>query len=293
MGAGSQITISGVTIKDGVARPTDASGIAKGGGVLNEQATLTLSNDIITGNQAEADLAGVNLSGGTAEGGGVDNAGTLNLVNSNVNGNTVSADGAEDHAGGAASGGGVFSTGTMTVRGSTIEGNFANAKGGGDVNGTPAQLAGQIAGSAIGGGLDLSQAGPTSISDSTLRDNVADGSAGPGAPPSPSDIASGGGAYLDTNNTDAAITETNVTYAGNTAREVGGKAEGGGVTLVDTSTRQSLTNVTIFGNTATAGTTNQGAISSSTQALPSRSRTRSSLPVRAIAAPRTAACSGR
>ena len=68
-GSGNTVTISGVTIRFG--DPAPVNGVAEGGGVLNEAATLTLSDDVITDNQADADGAGSTGAGGIAEGGGV------------------------------------------------------------------------------------------------------------------------------------------------------------------------------------------------------------------------------
>ena len=249
-GSGSQITITGVTIRGGKAVPSLGNSFVTGGGVLNEQATLTLSDDLITGNVADADAALSGANGGDADGGGVYNAGTLNLIDTDVRGNVASADGSTGHAGGSAFGGGVFSTGATAVRGSTIEVNFANARGGmGPAN------ANQVGGFTLGGGLLLAQNGPTSISATTLRDNIADGSAGPGAS---GGTATGGGGYMDNDNNNGGITETNVTYVGNIARATGGQSLGGGLALVGSGASQALTNVTISGNIATAGTANQG-----------------------------------
>src|SRR5262249_21964252 len=54
-GASNKITISGLTILGGEAVPVPGGNLARGGGVLNDDATLTLHNDEIAGNQANAD----------------------------------------------------------------------------------------------------------------------------------------------------------------------------------------------------------------------------------------------
>ena len=129
-GASSTITISEVTIRDGHPQMTAANEV-DGGGVLNDDATLTLSDDVITLNSADADGIGANGSGGVANGGGVFNGdrGTLRLVHSSVLANTASADGSPGHAGGAAQGGGAAGNGALTVVASVFSGNQADSLG--------------------------------------------------------------------------------------------------------------------------------------------------------------------
>jgi len=242
-GAGNQITISGVTIQNGEAVAPQGTVNVNGGGVLNEQATLTLVDDVITSNVATAIGAVANGASGVAAGGGVYSAGTLNLVDTDVGHNLASAAGNPGHAGGSAFGGGVFSDGALSIRGSMIEANGADAHGG---TGGPGGLAN-------GGGLWAARNGTTSISASTLDGNVAISPGGSGALGGSS---SGGGAYLDSNA--GAITETNVTVVGNIAQATGGQTLGGGVVLIGQGAGQSLTNATVSGNIATGGTSNQG-----------------------------------
>ena len=101
---GGTVTLSGMTIQGGNIQKGD------GGGVEN-LANLTLSNVIITGNQA------------SGNGGGVSNAstGTLTITGSTINGNTA-----------AGNGGGVSNAGgALTILNSTINGNIAGTAGGG------------------------------------------------------------------------------------------------------------------------------------------------------------------
>ncbi|MFN2477328.1 MAG: choice-of-anchor Q domain-containing protein [Chthoniobacterales bacterium] len=97
-------TISGLTVSDG-----NLPG-GNGGGIYNN-ATLTLTNDTISGNVANA----------AGNGGGVYNAGSLTVNNCTLSGNSVSS------SSGAGSGGAIFNFGgTLNITNSTISGNTAN-----------------------------------------------------------------------------------------------------------------------------------------------------------------------
>ncbi len=124
-------------------------------------------------------LAGSNTNGGSADGGGIYNAGTLNLVNSDVNGNSPAPTAARI---------------TPAVRHpaavcSASAQRRYEARRSRETSRTP-----KVAGTRTGvrprsaaphaaAGCVLAQAGPTSISDTTLRDNVADGSVRAGRGP--------------------------------------------------------------------------------------------------------------
>ena len=159
---GSSDTISGLTIKGGIA--------SAGGGILNV-GTLTLKNDIISGNS-------VTGSGGdSGAGGGVCNIGTLTVENSTIRRNT--AEGGPGIVtpgepvtifGGAGEGGGIFNLGAAALSRTTIKDN--SAQGGLD------------GGNASGGGVYNS--GTLSVTETTLSGNSL--TAGPG-------VASGGGIY--------------------------------------------------------------------------------------------------
>jgi hypothetical protein len=247
-GSASQITISGVTIRDGKAVPTPGAMLVEGGGVLNDNATLTLSHDVISGNQAFADTLGRDGNGGDAEGGGVFSGGTLNVVDTDVHDNSATAVGAFGHRGGLAVGGGIEALRAVAVRGSTFADNLADARGGqGPVNSN------QSGGNAQGGGLDLSPLGTASVSSTTVDHNVADGSAGPGAS---GGSAIGGGALMEDGV--GPIPETNVTFTNNVAQSLAGQTAGGGILFEGDSQGQSLTNATIAGNSATSGISNLG-----------------------------------
>src|SRR6266478_1002380 len=133
---GGVVSISGLTISNG----SDTTG---GGGGLNNQATCTVRDCIITGNSA------------SGSGGGVNNLSTLSLSNCVVRGNSVAASSSD------AQGGGIFSDGTLTVINCTVSGN--SALGGSVVSG-------------FGGGIN--NQGTLTLTNSVISGNAAGGGAG-------------------------------------------------------------------------------------------------------------------
>ena len=252
-GPASDITISGVTIRDGRVLPASGTQLAQGGAVRNDDATLTLSDDVIRDSIADADGAGtVAGGGGRAQGGGVysDVPGTLHLVHSELLSNAATALGNPGTRGGVAFGGGASIVGAFTITGSTFEANRADARGGqGPSN------ARQSGGAALAGGLDAEPPGAGSrLSSSTLDDNVADASAGPGGE-TPS-VAQGGGMLIESDV--VPFTATDLTITGNVARSSGGSANGGGVYFVGSAQVLTLINATLSANSATGSALNQG-----------------------------------
>ena len=135
---GPTVTIAGLTIRYGNAQ------FDFGGGILNDHATLTLTNCAVDAN-------------GAFGGGGIYNDGpgagaTLTIVDSTVIGNY--ATGGNVGFGG----GGIYNDGSLTIINSTISGNFADS-------GFPAYLG-------IAGGI-FSQGGTLTITNSTIADNFA------------------------------------------------------------------------------------------------------------------------
>ena len=96
--SGHTVTIGGLTISHGV---------GTGGGVLNEQATLTLANCTVSNNKG-----GVSPNGTLA--GGIFNDGTMTITDSIVSGNVANE------------AGGIFNDGTMGLRNSTVANNRSN-----------------------------------------------------------------------------------------------------------------------------------------------------------------------
>jgi hypothetical protein len=150
IGSGTTVSITGVTITGGsMVFPNDGNG----GGVLNDHATLRLTNCAVDSN-------------GAANGGGIYNDGssgsaTLTIINSTVSGNfspagagilndgdqgsatlmiansvvsnNLSTNGSPPKDLGIA--GGILNGGTLTITNSTITGNSASNEGGGILNG--------------------------------------------------------------------------------------------------------------------------------------------------------------
>src|SRR5262249_24895400 len=98
-GSGHNVTISGVTIRNG--REGTAGGVAEGGGLRNEEANVTLQNVVVSGNHADVSGNGIEPSGGIAKGGGIfSNEGSFILENSTVSGNSAASSGANEGSGG-------------------------------------------------------------------------------------------------------------------------------------------------------------------------------------------------
>jgi hypothetical protein len=219
-GAGSDVTISGVTVRDG-------NGVKTGAGIATEAANLTLREVVVTNNVADADGKSGQF-GGIARGGGIRSVdGALHLVDSIVSANIASAVGGAGKFGGIADGGGIASEAALTIVGSTITGNTADSRGGQGI-----AKAEQFGGISSGGGLyvDLNQV--AEISDSTISGNLADSSAGPGG--SSGGIPQGGGLLLVSVANNAQASMTGVTIAANEARALGGpggpgRIVGGGI----------------------------------------------------------------
>jgi CSLREA domain-containing protein len=114
----SDVTISGLTIANGIA------GTGGGGGITNGSGTVTVTNCTLSGNSAIAS------SGVIANGGGIANgSGTVNVTNCTLSGNSATALG----IGGGISNSSV-SGGTVNVTNSTLSGNIATGNGGGIFN---------------------------------------------------------------------------------------------------------------------------------------------------------------
>lgn len=232
---GSDIMISGVTIRDGSVTGSPADG----GGIANMYANLTLSHDIINGNSAVADGAGTGGAGGIAGGGGVwSKYGTLTLVDTEVSANVATANGNSAQNGGTVQGGGIEALGPLVIEGSAFVANVANALGG----------AGSGAGgNAFGGGL---YATGGVIATTTFTGNMIDTSgAGGGA----GGIGQGGGLFDTTGGTASLVNVTITTNVDRTATD--GTAYGGGLYYGSGGAQAALTNATVSGNESLGSTT--------------------------------------
>ena len=125
--SGANVTISGLTILNGLRKGTIAGDTGDGGGIFNA-GTLTLHNCEISGNHA----SGANNSNSDsvhASGGGIFNSNNATLIIDHCTiaensvtggtGNVVSG------AGGNGSGGGIYNDGILEIRSSTLSGNIA------------------------------------------------------------------------------------------------------------------------------------------------------------------------
>jgi hypothetical protein len=112
------VTLAGMTIKNGAATQFSPTGDLLGGGIYNYLASLTVSNCVITGNVAPSG------GGGNGFGGGIftDQGGSLTLLYTTVSDNQATY-----------AGGGVctFHATTFLTEGCTLSDNFAGKQGGG------------------------------------------------------------------------------------------------------------------------------------------------------------------
>ncbi len=168
------VTIASLTITNGLASGSPGTPASSGAGILNDHATLTVSNCAVTGNSAGSYAGGIynigttsgsanltvinsalvgNSAGGS--GGGVLSDGsygggvTLTVVNSTVDGNS-------SYAGGGLNSFGLDGSATMTIYNSTLNGNTATVGGGIVNNETTLEIGSTIlnAGGGSGGNIN-------------------------------------------------------------------------------------------------------------------------------------------
>ena len=233
--SGVTTSLSSLTIKNGH---------ANSGGGINNNGTLTLTGDTISGNTAPV------------VGGGIDNTGSLTVSNCTISGNTCSSHGGGIWNSGSLTltsdiisankatynGGGIFNTSVMTLTNCTLSSNSVGNAGGGLWNGSNVTvslnnttLSGNSA--AFGGGIYNASGTVTLTNNSTVSNNTA--------------TNNGGGI-----NNSATVSLINSTLSGNTAPYGGGVFNySGTVTLTN--------NSTVTQNTAT---NNGGGIDNNTSA---------------------------
>jgi hypothetical protein len=205
---GHSVEINGLTISGG--HITDDNG----GGILNDNSTLTMAHCTVNGNAI--------VSGEFANsGGGIHNSGTMTLNQVIINNNNASFSG-----GGITppSGGGISNTGTLIIIAGTVQGNMGFLSAGGIYNSNTGVLT--ITGSTIsdnrtgfpghngGSGGGIVNYGTMTIQDSTISGNTATGG----------DFEGYGGGIYGNNNT-----ITNSTISENNAVRGGGVAGGGNI----------------------------------------------------------------
>ena len=105
----AKLAVENLTVADGFAVQTPSPNPPpdKGGGIVNDGGTLTVTSSTFSGNNANAGGGIANINGGT-----------LMVINSTFSGN------------GAVAGGGIVNDGTLTVTYSTFSGNGADLGGG-------------------------------------------------------------------------------------------------------------------------------------------------------------------
>ena len=186
---------------------TGGRGMNNGGGVFNDQSTLTIASCTISGNQI------------VGEGGGIHNTGTLTVLDSTVSSNQAIGDVS------LSMGGGISNTGSMTIINGSVASNFCWLAGGGiwnegmmTITGTTISGNEASGGHAPGHGGGIANTGKLTIQNSVISNNSAD--------PNLSD-GSGGGIH---NAGTLEILSSSI--IGNRATFTGGGIAGGG-TIMD------------------------------------------------------------
>jgi hypothetical protein len=214
---GDPVSISGLTVTGGLSSGSTAS--TRGGGILNENADLTVSDSVVSGN------TGTILGGGIYSGcanfvcsiGTRGYSASLTLERSTVSGNTAGS-------GGSGAGGGLYlNYGGATIQDSTISGNHAARTG--------------------AGMCFFYMPDGVLIENSTVAGNVVTGVSNPRA----------GGIYIYSNT--GGFTVSSSTIAGNSAAVAGGiynnSGPGSGTPYVELT--PVLHNSIVAGNTSVSG----------------------------------------
>lgn len=201
---GLVVSISGLTISRGSVTGSASGGSGQGGGIHNN-AKLTLTKCVLSGNEVTGGAgrdAGSSSDnggpGGAGQGAGIYNGGTLTLNSCTVSGNTTTGGNggtaqydpnfpnfSSGGAGGAGQGAGIFNGGTLVLSNCTLSGNriFGGTGGTGPFDG--------VGGAGQGGGVYSN--GTLTLTACTLSGNVAAGGTGfNGAVP-----GQGGGVFRD------------------------------------------------------------------------------------------------
>jgi predicted outer membrane repeat protein len=198
---GYTVQITGLTITSGWVENN-------GGGVFNDQSTLTIASCTISGNQI------------VGKGGGIHNTGTLTLLDSTVSSNQAFSSGSN-----LSIGGGISNTGSMTIINGNVASNFCHLAGGGIWNEgmmtiTDTVISGNEAngGHAPGHGGGIANVGKLTIQNSVISNNSAD-----------PNLQDGSGGGIDNR---GALEILRSSIIGNRATFTGGGIAGGG-TITD------------------------------------------------------------
>jgi CSLREA domain-containing protein len=193
-----QITGTGTDVSIDALKIANANDVIYGSILLNSNASLNLTNSIVSNNQGAVggifnrgnlSLTNTSVSGnrGSSLGGGVFNTGTLSLTNSTVSGNS-----AYIYNLFYAYGGGIFNTGNLKITASTISDNSAYASGqayrspniypsyGGGIynSGTVDIIGSTISGNGARDGGGIFNDGTFSLTNSTVSNNRVDARGG-------------------------------------------------------------------------------------------------------------------
>lgn len=182
----SVVTISGVTIKDGIVVRDSAGEL--GGGISNDGGIVNLVNSTVSDNTSVGSLVEPGI------GGGISNNGIMNLINSTVSTNT------------AGWGGGIANRGLMTLTNSTVSSNTGTDSAGGIYNylGGTVNLTDSTVSNNTGNGIYL-YSGVVNLINSTVSSNNLE--------------SNDGGGIMNLN---GEVNLTNSTVSGNTAARFGG-----------------------------------------------------------------------
>jgi hypothetical protein len=254
--SGATVSISGMEITQGVASSA-ANVTAIGGGILNS-GSLTLSNDLLSVDDAKGG-AGTSsvIAGGGAEGGAIYSNGSLTISSSTIE-NDKAIGGAgydqETGAGGAAAGGAIYTTGSLGISGST---SILSCSATGGENGSLeiANLPGNASGGAIYAGAGLT------VSGATIEDNSADAGVSANESDVSGAVARGGAIYsLGTSTISNSVVNQNTALGGADQSlledvDTGGSAYGG---AIFTTASLTLNSTELEKNTVTGGLANLG-----------------------------------
>ncbi|HBI44522.1 MAG TPA: hypothetical protein DDY78_16975 [Planctomycetales bacterium] len=226
---GTQVTLSGLTISNGMAVAGDGGGI-----LVDAGAVLTVSNSTLSGNSATFNRKGV---GG--QGGGIYNGGTTTVSGSTLSGNS-----------GNGGSGAIYNFATLTVNNnSAVSGNSYY----GIVNYGTATVSGSTVSNNSGSGIYNFSPSTLTVSDSTLSHNSATDGGGiynngtatlSGCTLSDNSATEYGGGIYSGGGHDS-LTVSGCTLSGNSAADGGGIYVYGGTVTVSGST--------LSGNTAKYG----------------------------------------
>ena len=243
-GPGTSMTLTGCQISGnrsvGGADGIDQTGQGLGGGVMNA-GSMVITGCTITDNQAVGGNNGSPLQqpwNGAGFGGGIENAGTLTVSGSTVSGNIAQGGANASGPGSNAYGGGIQNGATMTVTDSLISNNVAIAGQGGA--GASIATVG-AAGFGGGGGIDSSGTATATLTNCTIVNNLAQGSAGTAGNSGGDGVGGGllvGNQVLSGYYSDSQVTVVGCTIVGNRALggtgghgANGGDGLGGGVAV--------------------------------------------------------------